>query len=128
MLPLITHPTRFEGSKASLLDLICCSNLSNNYESGILVSSVSDHLPVFLVHDIVTPLIPDKVVTSRMYTEENSCRFTELVTKTNWETFFTTDNTDKCAQILINNLTDCHEQACPPKTIKVNKRFNPLQP
>ena len=28
LLPIITYPTRFEGNKASLLDLICCSNIT----------------------------------------------------------------------------------------------------
>ena len=47
-LPLITRPTRFTSSSATLLDYIMTNVFNDAIVSGILVSDVSDHLPCLL--------------------------------------------------------------------------------
>ena len=128
LLPLITHPTRFAGLSASLLDLICCSKTDNDYKAGIIVSSVSDHLPVFLIHDVPAPPTKEKFIKTRVYSEENKNAFVEQVRAANWDIFFLSSYPDECTEIFVNRLTECHETAFPMKIIKPNKKFNPLQP
>ena len=50
LFPLITYPTHFINTSASLLDHIFCkfSQLSLSGQSGILLSDLSDHCPTFL--------------------------------------------------------------------------------
>ena len=52
--PKIVQPTRFTKKKGSILDNIFCKlneNMSKSY-SGILLSYISDHLPIFTCLDI----------------------------------------------------------------------------
>ena len=47
--PLISRPTRITDSSATLIDNISVNNIEENYESGILFTGLSDHLPVFQI-------------------------------------------------------------------------------
>ena len=46
--PLITHPTRFSHTGSTLIDNIFTNCMGENYQTGIVLTDVSDHLPVFL--------------------------------------------------------------------------------
>lgn len=46
--PTITKPTRFCSTTSTLIDNIFVNDISSESLSGIIVSDVSDHLPVFL--------------------------------------------------------------------------------
>ena len=46
-LPLITMPTRITQTSATLIDNIFSNRQTNSFESGLIYSSISDHLPVF---------------------------------------------------------------------------------
>ena len=45
--PLISLPTRITPHSATLIDNIFTSDISTNVSSGVLFSSISDHLPAF---------------------------------------------------------------------------------
>ena len=49
LLPSITTPTRITPRSQTLIDNIFCSIISDNYESGNLLSTFSDHLGQFLI-------------------------------------------------------------------------------
>ena len=53
--PKITLPTRFSTKSATLIDNIFCKTLANgiNGMSGIFISKLSDHLPIFTCLDII---------------------------------------------------------------------------
>merc|ERR1712215_359048 len=46
-LPVITLPTRINHQSATLIDHIWTNKVCSNYNAGILISSLSDHFPVF---------------------------------------------------------------------------------
>ena len=46
-IPVITLPTRIKHQSATLIDHIWRNKITNNFKSGILISSLSDHFPVF---------------------------------------------------------------------------------
>ena len=46
-LPMITLPTRIKHKSATLIDHIWTNKVGNVYNSGIIISSLSDHFPVF---------------------------------------------------------------------------------
>ena len=48
-LPLITLPTRIAGSSATLLDHIVTNIADDAYDSGIILSDISYHFPVFYI-------------------------------------------------------------------------------
>ena len=45
--PLISQPSRLTSYSATLIDKIFTNNLSQNVFNGIVLSDLSDHLPVF---------------------------------------------------------------------------------
>lgn len=47
--PRITRPTRITAHSTTLIDNIFTNDISNSTKSGILISDISDHLPVFTV-------------------------------------------------------------------------------
>ena len=50
MIPTITRPTRITKNSATLIDNILVSqSLCGNYDSGILVDDISDHMPSICV-------------------------------------------------------------------------------
>jgi len=47
-IPLISRPTRFTNSSATLIDNIVTNASHEDCVTGILITDISDHLPVFL--------------------------------------------------------------------------------
>ena len=52
MFPVINKPTRIVAKTATLIDNIFINDLKQQTESGIIISDISDHLPVFAMIDI----------------------------------------------------------------------------
>ena len=48
--PLIVRPTRLISYSASLIDNIFANYFCNNIVSGLFLTDVSDHLPIFAIH------------------------------------------------------------------------------
>ena len=46
-LQLITKPTRCSGPSATLIDHILTNEAKNSYNSGIIITRISDHFPIF---------------------------------------------------------------------------------
>ena len=50
ILPTITRPTRITHTSATLTDNIYIKcNTNNNFHSAIIISDISDHLPIFRI-------------------------------------------------------------------------------
>ena len=73
-IPIITLPTRIKQQSATLIDHIWTNKICSSYYSGILISSHSDHFPVFYFEegrhqkiylpDIITRKINSKTIPS----------------------------------------------------------------
>ena len=50
-IPVISRPTRYSNNNSTLIDNIIVNSFSDNCTSGILLSDISDHLPIFHIHD-----------------------------------------------------------------------------
>ena len=75
-LPLITRPSRITCHTATLIDNIFLNDFFDRSRSGLLISDISDHLPVFSIHSIND--------VSLNYNQENSVRFLATLEETNW--------------------------------------------
>ena len=49
--PSLTLPTRIGSTSASLIDHISTTFLSDSYDPGILLTTISDHFPVFYIRE-----------------------------------------------------------------------------
>lgn len=61
--PLITRPTRLTSHTATLIDNIFTNNFDDIAKSGLLVTDISDQLPIFsLVHSAQSKTLPNLTV------------------------------------------------------------------
>ena len=51
-LPTIRYPTRITETSATLIDNICINSIKQKFETAIIYSDISDHLPVAMGFDL----------------------------------------------------------------------------
>ena len=80
MLPTINKPTRITDSSATLINnIFISSRLQEEYGSGIIISDISDHMPIFLrLNGVHQPLTIHQTVTYRKVTDDNIKALNEL--------------------------------------------------
>ena len=84
--PMITRPTRITSHTATLLDNIFANNCFDHSRSGLLITDISDHLPVFSIHsnnDSSNSHAHDPVVV-RDNNKENLANVLETLKEINW--------------------------------------------
>ena len=91
--PLITKPTRINSncSTFSLLDNIF-SNVCNVGTSGIIVSDVSDHFPVFYISSFRTNSLCHTKSSNRNLSKNNISKFIQIISNTNWNSVLNNDD------------------------------------
>ena len=131
--PLITHPTRFCSSTATLIDNIFCKTTNPQliHASGILTNKISDHQPCFtLIHP------SQKYETNKYITiNHRPPNFIELIKhdlqQVNLSSQMVTNpDTDPNYNynILINTLTTIMKTHTRAKIVKFNKHKHPKSP
>ena len=122
LLPVITKPTRITNSSATLIDNIFISNkLQQDYNSGIIISDLSDHLPTALrlnnvKHDMKQP----QIITYRKITTENIKKLNEELKEHNLEEILEPLGTDEAFHVLQNVLKMHMDKHMPMITKKVS--------
>ena len=86
LIPTITRPTRITKSSATLIDNIVVSqSLCGNYDSGILVDDISDHMPSICVIKSIKGVGKDLVqITSRDTRPRNLTALMEHLQNYDW--------------------------------------------
>lgn len=119
--PVITKPTRVTHSTATLIDNIFTTFKDmNNYKSGILVTDISDHFPVFLFLEKVkgkTEKAP-LTFTYRDNSQQNLDLVKNDLTNMNWN-FLQDLNTDDSFQFITDTINTSVDKHCPMKTVVI---------
>ena len=124
MLPVITKPTRITNTSATLIDnIFISSKLQKDYESGIIISDLSDHLPTALKlnnvkHDMKQP----QTITFRKITPETIKLINEELKEYNWDKILEPLGTDEAFNALQNVLKLHMDKHMPLKTRKVSNK------
>ena len=127
-LPLITLPTRITATTATVIDHISTSKKADSYDSGIIISSLSDHLPVFYIKYSHVNRASPKEFKSRKINSKTIPEFENLLQSTDW-TNVTTENRPKEAfQSFFDALGNCVDRAFPETIVKTNQKLNPINP
>ena len=133
-IPLITKPTRFSKKSASLIDQIFCrfSKNSSHNSSGIIVTSISDHMPCFSIINYEIKNEPKSkfikirkkgAIEMQAFRDEIKLR----VASADFEVDLLSDpntNYGKLEGIIKN----AHEKCFPVKTVKFNKYKHRVSP
>ena len=126
--PSITKPTRITSNSATLIDNIF-TNSKSYQTSGIIITDISDHLPVFITTDLKLHRNNiDKLETDvRQFNAENMKCFKSELGKVNWENLCSEGDANKSYKCFIDKFNSLYDK-CFPKSKKVlSKRVNKIK-
>ena len=125
MLPLITLPTRISNNSASLIDHISTNSRDDKFESGILISDISDHLPVFYIRHCESNNISPQYVKSRKVNHITIPKFQTLLAETSWNDVINENRPEYAYQHFFDIINRYMDEAFPVQTIKMcNKKMS----
>ena len=85
LLPLITLPTRVIHNSATLIDNILTTSQDDRYDTGIIISDISDHLPVYYIKHCEPYCTPNKNIKSRIINDKTIPIFQQLLESNSWQ-------------------------------------------
>ena len=104
--PLIIKPTRITNHSATLIDNIFTNYMQDNFLSGNIICSISDHLPQFCVLGLEKNLTFDKPIRIKDYSKFDANNFLLEYANISWETEFENQDTNQKMEKFINKLID----------------------
>lgn len=122
--PLITKPSRITAHCATLIDNIFTNYMENSLVSGLLLNDISDHLPVFVIHDCNCGKEKEDHIINhrRIRTDESINAFRNDLTAQNWNNLYEERDIDKAYETFLNTFQSLYDKNCPIK--KSNGRQN----
>ena len=127
-LPMITLPTRISQNSATLIDNIFSNKKQDFYESGLIMSSISDHLPIFYLN-----LTQDKKTSKQKQfyyamSSSNIENFKEKLSSQNWNSVVNNNIPKEAFANFGIKLEKNFKESFPLKEKGVNKRKVPINP
>ena len=117
--PLITLPTRITSHSATLIDNIFTNDLENYAFSGLVLTDISDQLPVF---SIAYEKAQTKDETSYFFVRDkcvgNVSKFRNCLSNTNWFDLEDIHEPNKAYSIFLSKFNDIYNDCFPLKKIK----------
>ena len=127
-LPMITLPTRICQNSATLIDNIFSNKKQEFYESGLIISSISDHLPIFYLNVTCEKNTSNQKQYYYDMSPNNIENFKEKLSSQNWEGV-NNDNIPKSAFESFGNILEKYfKESFPLKEKCVNKGKVPINP
>ena len=85
--PLISRPTRITSTSATLIDNIFVNSFEDNFTTGLLLTDISDHLPIFQIATTITNTntTPIKETKYRKITSETLKLLNQKLKCENWK-------------------------------------------
>jgi len=114
--PTINHPTRFSHANSTLIDNIFINNITDEYLNGILISDVSDHLPVFYISkENIGNKVSSEYITSsyRDTSDTNIAKFADLLSSLKWDASELSDDVNKCYSNFMMRFKSLYDQCFP---------------
>lgn len=118
----IFRPTRITSHSATLIDNIFSNNFSLPFSSGILLTDISDHLPIFSI--LETNLPHTKAVPyyyKRNNSRDNLHRFVDSLKLFNWTPILNTTDPNSAYALFQDNLNTLYNQHVPIVKVKTHK-------
>lgn len=123
LLPLINRPTRITSHTASLIDNIFTNNTSESH-SGILITDISDHLPIYTVvyGQQTSPNNQPTGCTRRNINALTKEHFQNELAKCKWKNVYNaTDNPNEAYDNFLSTYTNIFNNSFPYITISRKK-------
>ena len=135
-IPCIDRPTRIKHNQngtisATLIDNIFTNDITSLINSGVLITDISDHFPIFITHNISRPNTAPLTPTSRQSRElkpNNIKGLNNALSLVDWQHVMTSAEPEEGYQLFINKFTKLFNIHCPIKTKVISKRNTPKKP
>ena len=125
-LPLITLPSRITQTSATLIDNIFSNKQTNSFESGLIYSSISDHLPVFYLNVSTQRSKPKADIKKRNMSKANIELFKEKLVQKDWLPNLNDFNPESAFSKFSAEIESNFENCFPFKIFKQDRRKTPL--
>ena len=124
MIPLISRPTRITSHSATIIDNIYIRNKHIEFKSGIIITDLSDHLPIFgIINCNANYLTCDNCLefTHRSFTDEAIFSICNAIDNTDWSTLNSIDLHEAYAY-LITKLSSYLDIYAPEKLAQIPRK------
>lgn len=122
MYPLITKPTRITAHSATLIDNIFTNIIDESIISGLLFNDISDHLPVFMVHEAnnLKNKNRNSFTYKRVITEQSKLAFKNDLAAQTWENVIIEQDVNRAYNSFVETFIRLYNKNCPIKKYKKN--------
>lgn len=104
LFPLIHKPTRVTKTSATLIDNILTNSLIYQNKSGVLLTDISDHFPIFHFSITSTKHLPvKKAQKRRIFNKRNMDHFKSMIGDVSWASVLS----EPCPETAYLNFMDC---------------------
>lgn len=119
--PLITKPSRITVKSETAIDHIFTNYMQNNLNYGLLITDVSDHLPVFVIYNCECKREnkENTIKYKRLRTDETMNAFKGDLLNHSWELLYKEKNVDKAYEYFLNVFKSLYDKNCPLRKYSV---------
>ena len=121
LFPLIYQPTRITNQCNSIIDNIYTNSMNEDIISGVIISDISDHFPIFSILQKDTKKINRNFFLSRANIEENICRLNCLLVLESLHLVFGANDVSESDNAFIDIFMTHYNHCCPMKEHKCKK-------
>nr|XP_049610262.1 uncharacterized protein LOC125988690 [Syngnathus scovelli] len=124
LFPTITRPTRLTSQSATLIDKIFTNIIENRTTSGLLITDITDHLPVFKVYDNnVKSEIGVYKQQERIRTDETIATLKHELMEQNWDAIYKENDVNNAYHKLMTIFTSLYNKHCPIKEYNKKTKY-----
>ena len=128
-LPLITLPTRVTNNTSTLIDHISSNTNVKDIESGLILSSLSDHYPVFVIQsNMEKTKFTFKSKTNYKINDNTTRIFKDRLDNVDWSEVIQDKNPSSAFENVDNIISRCFNESFPTVTVKNSKHKTPIEP
>ena len=116
LFPKITRPSRFTSHSATLIDNILTNDLNNKTVSGLLITDLTDHLPVFVVFDGNNRNkkdCPEQIQYRRTRSEESIDSLKTDLLEHDWDEIYSNGDANSAYSKFLNIFIAFYNKNCP---------------
>lgn len=111
--PTIRRPTRVTSNSRTLIDNIFVNRIDHIDKSGVIITDISDHFPLFSVDNRASVPVEAGTIRYRIYSEESHTAFKNALMEVNWVDVVNEDDTNRSYDYFHNIISEIFESKFP---------------
>ena len=120
--PIIYNPTRITKESATLIDNIFSNTVHEFLKIGILLTDITDHLPIFATLSWNKPVNSERVFYKRNITDSGFQLFNRNFSTLNFQNMYNTSDVDMKYNLFMNAFKNIYDSCFPLKKITIKER------